>query len=1059
MPYTSRCVAVSLLALFVPVVAFGQSSNGAVAGQVTDPSRAVVAQAVVRAVNSQTNVRYETQTNQSGVYVIPSLPPGAYRVEVEKTGFKSLVKTDIVVHVQDTIELNFELAVGSTSETVTVEAATPMVNTQDASVSTVIDRQFVENIPLNGRSFQSLILLTPGVVASKASFAEQGQFSINGQRADANYYTVDGVSANFGINAGGGTGQAGGGLLPALNASGGFSNLVSVDALQEFRIQTSTYSPEYGRTPGGQISLVTRSGTNDFHGSGFDYLRNDLLDANDWFANRRALPKPKERQNDFGGVFGGPVIIPHLYNGRNRTFFFVSYEGLRLRLPLVATTSVPSLSLRQSAAPAVRTLLNAFPIPNGADLGNGLAQFTSGYSDPSSLDATSVRLDQSIGSRVTVFTRYNYSPSSTAQRNSAGELSNPRLTLFNTRTLTLGTTAILTPSMSNEFRGNWSRQFGGTFLVLDDFGGAAPINSSVLPPFATPSNTFFSVSVVNPALSRYVFGRNGEGTQGQLNFIDNFSVIRGSHQMRFGVDYRCLFPSAYSRAYDLSYTFASVADAGTGRASISTVGRKPQADYAYSNFSAYAQDTWKATNRLTLTYGLRWDVNPAPHGRNGTVLYAANQTDNPGTLAFAAPGTPLWKTTYANLAPRIGVAYKLSEQGSTVIRGGFGVFYDLPAGTISNVVILSPNVVVGPALVATFPADPSTIPIPPLTTNGPFSNIMVADPHLELPYTLQWNVAIEHALGARQAVTASYIGADGRRLLRQDRIFNASPTYPLVQVNRNTATSNYNALQLQYQRHLSRGLQAIGSYTWSHSIDTVSNDSAALPTPTKINVDQERGPSDFDARHMFSGALTYDVPMRGPDVARAVLGHWSVDSIFTARSGTPVDVLVTRDLGFGTFNFRPDLVSGVPLYLNDPNVAHGQRFNNTFATSNPRQVGPFFVSTDLRQGNLGRNVMRGFAIQQLNFAVRRQINFNEQLKLQFRAEFFNLFNHPNFADPIGGLGAVSAAGTFTNNAATFGQSASMLNQSLGTGGQIGGFNPLYQIGGPRSAQFSLKLVF
>ena len=574
----------------------------------------------------------------------------------------------------------------------------------------------------------------------------------------------------------------------------------------------------------------------------------------------------------------------------------------------------------------------------------------------------------------------------------------------------------------------------------------------MLPPFATPSNTFFSVSVISPALARYSFGRNGEGTQGQLNFVDNLSVIRGSHQLRFGVDYRYLFPSAYSRAYDLSYTFSSVADVSIGRATVSTVGRLPQADYAYSNFSAYAQDTWKARRRLTVTYGLRWDVDPPPHGRNGLVLYAANQTDNPAALSFAPPGTPLWDTTYGNIAPRLGAAYQLDESGFTVVRGGFGVFYDLPAGAISNVVSLSPNVIVGPTLVTTYPADPSTIPIPTLTTTGPFANVMVTDRHLELPYTYQWNVAVDHEFGRGRTVTASCIGSAGRRLLRQDRIFNANASFPLVQINQNSATSDYDALQLQFQHSLSHGLQALVSYTWSHSLDNASNDSTAVPLPSKINLDQEWGPSDFDVRHMLSAAMT-------EDFHRWHLRHWSLDMIVTARSALPVDVLVARDLGFGTFNFRPDLITGVPLYVSDPNVAGGERFNNTVVPGNPRQVGSFFVSTDLRQGTLGRNVLRGFPANQLNLAARRQYNFTERANLQFRAEFFNIFNHPNFADPSGTLGSVSANGAFASSGATFGQSLSMLNQSLGAGGQAGGFNPLYQIGGPRSIQVSLKFVF
>ncbi|MBM3815140.1 MAG: TonB-dependent receptor [Acidimicrobiia bacterium] len=1046
-----------LLSLGICCMAFAQSSSGSLSGTVLDTSGAAIATAVVRAAQTNTNVRYETASNQEGRYWLPALLPGSYRIEVERAGFKTAVRPAVVVHVRDTLELDFELAVGDVTEIVTVKGTATTVNTRDATVTTVINRQFIENNPLNGRSLQSLLLLTPGVVPTKATFGEQGQFSINGQRANANYYTVDGVSANFGINAGGGAGQAGAGLLPALSATGGFNNLVSLDALQEFRIQTSMYAPEYGRTPGGQVSLLTRSGTNDIHGSASHYLRNDVLDANDWFENRLALPKAQSRQNAFGGVLGGPV---RLNKERNRTFFFFSYEGLRLRQPLIAITSVPSATLRQTAPPGVQALLNAFPLPNGPDLGNGLAQSTARYSDPTSLDATSLRIDHGIARSVIAFARYNHSPSSTTQRNAGGQLSNPRSTRFQTRTLTAGVTASLTPRVNHEFRGNWSRQFGGTFWALDDFGGAAPITAAVLPSFATLANTLFSVSVISPALARYSLGRNGEGTQGQVNFVNNLSVIHANHEFRFGVDYRYLFPSSYARAYDLSYTFSSPADVRTGRSTVSTVGRRPQADYAYSNFSAYAQGAWRAARRLTISHGIRWDVNPAPHGRNGLVLYAAKQTDNMAAVSFAQPGTPLWRTTWGDIAPRVGAAYKVTETGSTVVRGGFGVFFDLPAGAISNAAMLSPNVKAGPAFATIYPADPSTIPIPLLNLTGPFANVMVTDPELTLPYVYHWSIAVEQALGGRGIATASYVGSAGRRLLRQDRVFNANPNFPLVQVNRNSATSDYNALQLQFRQPFAHGLQALVSYTWSHSLDNASNDSTALPTFSKINISAERGSSNFDVRHVFSAAMTKDVHVRpGPAALKAVLDQWSLDAIATVRSAAPVDVLVNRDLGFGTFGFRPDLVLGSPVYLKDANAAGGRCLNNEVPAGNSRQLGPFFVSPELRQGTLGRNVLRGFPAQQLDLAVRRRFDLSRGAHLQFRAEFFNLFNHPNFADPNGLLGAVTVSGVLVANSATFGQSLSMLNQSLGAGGQNGGFNPLYQTGGPRSVQLSLKLGF
>src|SRR6266567_1092797 len=263
-------------------------------------------------------MRYEAVTNNSGEYYLANLPPSAYRIEVEKSGFKKLIKPDVILHVQDALAIDFEMTLGAASESITVEAGAPLLNTSDATVSTLIDNRFVENMPLNGRSFSALIDLTPGVVLVPNNFFEEGQFSVNGQRPDANYFTVDGVSANLGTPVSS-FGQGGTGQLPATSAVGGMSNLVSLDALQEFRIQTSTFAPEFGRTPGAQVAVITRSGTNAFHGTAFEYLRNNVLDANNWFANHKALKKPELRQNDFGGVLGGPII-------RDRLFFFGSYE-------------------------------------------------------------------------------------------------------------------------------------------------------------------------------------------------------------------------------------------------------------------------------------------------------------------------------------------------------------------------------------------------------------------------------------------------------------------------------------------------------------------------------------------------------------------------------------------------------------------------------------------------------------------------------------------------------------------------------------------------------------
>ncbi|HET8965392.1 MAG TPA: carboxypeptidase-like regulatory domain-containing protein, partial [Candidatus Acidoferrum sp.] len=311
-----------VLKLFLPLfffccgVGLAQSPSASIRGIVLDPDARAVAGAEIIVVNDTTRVQYISHTNEEGIYLVADLPPGPYRIQVSKTGFQTIIKPDLILNVQDVASLNFNLSIGAESVSVTVEGGAPMINTTDGAVSTVVDRQFAENLPMNGRSFQTLIYLTPGVVATPSNSGDSGQFSVNGQRADANYWMVDGVGANIGIGAtqqGGGNGL--GGALGSFSALGGTNSLVSVDALQEFRIETSTFAPEFGRTPGGQVSIVTRSGTNDFHGTVFDYLRNDVLDANNWFANSVGAAKPRERQNDFGGTFNGPVL-------KNRAFFF-----------------------------------------------------------------------------------------------------------------------------------------------------------------------------------------------------------------------------------------------------------------------------------------------------------------------------------------------------------------------------------------------------------------------------------------------------------------------------------------------------------------------------------------------------------------------------------------------------------------------------------------------------------------------------------------------------------------------------------------------------------------
>jgi len=1042
---------------------------------VVDENEAVIPAVNVAVINISRGIQRHSTTDQSGEFVVPLLPPGSYTVKAEREGFNTTEVRDVVLNVNDQMSVKITLKVGRIADqNVEIVGSTSALE-ESPGVSTVVDRQFTSNLPLNGNSFQSLIGLTPGTVLTKSNNGfEQGQFSVNGQRSNANYFTVDGVSANIAVIASLAPGQASAGSLPGLATTGGTNNLVSIDALEEFKVLTSSYAPEFGRTPGAQVSIVTRSGTKEFHGTVFEYFRNDALDANDWFANSRGLRKPPLRQNDFGFVLGGPAVLPAFgegsgrayYSGREHTFFFLSYEGLRLRQPLVGITDVPGRLARQTAAANnsfTSVYLNAYPLPTGPDRANGFAEFASSYSNPSTLNATSIRIDHIFNSRFTLFGRYNYAPSESLSRAGDGlrSLNSVRAFSNRTQTITAGATNSLSATAFNELRINFSNVTGNNRSSLDTFGSAAvPADSFFFPPFASAADAFFRLSITGGRNASIQSGTNVSNRQRQFNVVDAFSLVKGSHQLKFGIDYRLLLPVIGIRGYAQTITFANVPNAISSLASSAQVDAQtgPQ-ELRYTNLSLFAQDAWRAQRRLTLTYGVRWELNPPPTELNGNSAFAVTGVENIPTMTLAPRGTALYQTTYNNFAPRVGVVYQLMDEPGKelIVRGGAGLFYDLGNAQTANAYGASfPFTATRRFTNVSLPLSPAQVLPPAITTNLPVtSTIVIFDPHLKLPYSIQWNVALEKALGAHQTITATYLAALGRRLLRQDSLFNGASNNPAFAstslFTRNSASSNYQSLQLQFQRRLSQGLQALASYTWSHSIDIASNDSSANVPAEVIDIGQDRGDSDFDVRHAMSAAITYDIPYNRSNRLRSVLGDWAIDSIFSARSATPVNVYFTTIAPFGVYQLRPNLRSDVPLYIHDQAEAGGHRINPA----------AFVVQTPTSQGTLGRNSLRGYSFWQLDFALHRGFQLTERIKLQFRAELFNVFNHPNFGDPRFedmSLG-LATGGQFFPNAA-FGRSTSMLGRSLASGGTgTGGLNPLYQVGGPRSIQLAIKVQF
>ena len=1042
-----------------------QSPNGTISGVVLDPSGAVIPQADILVANDATGVQYSAKTNAAGLYLVSNLPPGTYRLQVSKIGFKTLIKPDIVLSVQDALAINFTLPVGAASEIVTVQGGAPLVDTQDGAVSTVVDRHFAENLPMNGRSFQTLIDLTPGVVLTPSSEGAEGQFSVNGQRTAANNWMVDGVSADVGIGANfnGGNGVAG--AVGSFSVLGGTNSLVSVDAMQEFRIQTSTYAPEFGRMPGAQISILTRSGSNQFHGTAFDFLRNYALDANNWFADKAGLSRPGEHQNDFGGTFGGPI-------SKDRTFFFFSYEGLRLRLPQTAFTTVPDLAARQNAAAATAPFLNAYPRPNGTDnTASGVAQFNASYSNPATLDAYSLRVDHNLSSKIALFGRYSYSPSSADQRGDGAlsPLSDIEAIRFTVQAGTAGLTWNLNNVAVSDFRFNYSQTSASSSSALDGFGGAAPLSTLPLPAPFTPANSSFIFNIfglANPALA---VGRSTRNVQHQINVVDNVSWQRGAHALKFGVDYRRLTPLFSPALYTQEPLYLNVSGASANNLLAADIFAAHSSELQLQNLGLFAQDTWRVMPRLTLTYGLRWDVDFAPSSASGPPLPAItgyNLADLSG-LALAPSGTPPFATRYSNFAPRIGGAYQLSQkaQWNLVARGGFGIFYDLATSQIGDTLGLdypfgAHSLIFGSALggSATFPlsaaeAAPPAITAAELSSFG--AQLSAVDPRLRLPYTLEWSASLQQQLGSEQSFSLSYLGSSGRRLIQSADVIAPNANFFSADLIGNTANSRYDALQLQFERRLTAGLQALASYTWSHSIDDGSNGTfgvgpnAFLPGQA---ANANRGPSDFDRRHVLSAALTYNIPSpRSSRVLAALGGNWSIDNVVQAWSAPPVNVFYSAFLeSLGAFaQVRPDVVPGAPLYLRSAQFPGGKAINP--AAFAPPTLGA--TGQPLRQGNLGRNALRGFGAAQWDLAVHRDFPLHEQFRLQFRAEMFNVLNHPNFAPPVGDLQNPSSINP------QFGRSTQTLGQFLGGSAGSGGFSSLYQVGGPRSIQLALKLFF
>ncbi len=978
-------------------------------GRILDTSDGGVGDASVTVVNQETGFRRSAISEPGGTYTIGSLEPGSYKITVRRDGFRQAVRFNLALAAAVATRADFTLQVGSMNESIIVNGTAPMLEREDASTGSEFERDQMQRLPINGGGVLGLLELVPGANVTPATRGEAGQFATNGQRPNSNYFTVDGVSANTGVTAGGLPAQSTGGTLPAVSAFGSLDSIISTEAVQDVRVQTSSTIAEFGRLPGAGIAISSQSGSNELHGATFFRLRNELFNANDWFANQAAFHRSPLRLYDITQTLGGAIK-------RNRTFFFLSYEHMTLQQPFVWQQPVPALPEGARLAAWAVPILQLFPPANGATFANGIGVWTGRTNAPAELHTGGARFDQAITSRVSFFGRYNDSPST----NNYGSLDVNRLDL-RTQSLTLGVSARPTAGWTLDFRINESQSMAHSVWLenAQESSPGCPLQP-LIPVFAGTlgdcnSLMRFTIAGVGTLES----GREGDRKQRQFQVVQAANWRHGKHSIGIGADYRDITAVRRDATSSISVLADQISDLANSNLVWQTVTSRVNQTASLPELSLWAEDTWQVNKRLTVALGLRWEYSPSPYTRDPAYFY------DPGFGGFEYYLTPraLWKTSLEDFAPRVGVAYRATKDGRTVVRAGGGIYYD------SSMSIAADLLNGGPLSITSYTSDRNFI-VSTILSYG-------FGPNLRLPEINQGNVSIEHGFGLHDVLSVGYVGSVGHGLIRREIGGPGSSPSTLIALTTNDGFSKYHSLQVQYRRRFVRGLELQAAYTWAHSLDNVSSDAFL----TWVGSGNDKGNSDFDLRQSLSVSGSYQVAHR--DVAgwlNRALGGWSLSGVMRARTGFPITVQQSEEYeGITLANaFRPGYMGGQPIWIADPNAPGGRRLNASAFLSVPSGV----------QGNLGRNVITGFGMSQVDLAVSRDFRLSDRASVQLRGSAFNALNQANLGDPVKFL-----------DSPLFGLSTSMLNMMLSTGSPGTGLSPILQTGGPRSLQFSLRLRF
>lgn len=1013
--------------LIVVIGLFGSSptiaqSTATVQGTITDAKGAVLPNASVTVKNSNTSFERTTQTDSAGNYQVSALPVGTYSIEVKVEGFKTQVADRVTLEVAKTVVQNFQLDVGSISEQVLVSSDVPIVETATTSVGTVINQRTVQEIPLNGRHFVDLGLLIPGSVTPPqngfltAPLRGQGSFAFNtaGGREDTVNFMINGINLNDMVQ-------------------NQITFQPSINTVQEFKVDNSTFSAEYGRNSGAVVNIATRSGTNNYHGELFEFLRNDVLDARNFFDAK----KPPFRRNQFGFNVSGPLHLPYFgeggpilgYDGRDRTFFFFSYEGLRQRQGLTLTSNVLTAAQRASVVnPTVAKLLPFIPAATSVDVVAGVpvARFAGAGTAPVDIDQWTGDVSHEISKNDRIHGYYAY------QRDRRGE---PNLqgntvpgfgdTRQSTRQIfTLNETHSFGPTLTNEARLGFNRInitfTPNTQLNPTDFGINNGVNQSIgLPQI---SITGFNFNIGGPA--GFPQGR----ADTTVVVSDTLSYLRGNHSFKFGGEARRFYNNNFTLDTG-TFTFANVNSflAGNANAFSVTLGDRSSA-IIQGALGFYAQDNYKVRSNLTFELGLRYDWNMTP-----TERYDRFVVFDPATRSLVRVGAGSDKVhdeNNRNFQPRVGVAWDPFKDGKTSVRAAYAILTDQPVTNVvtpltSNPPLATPLTFTGAITFANAATVAGLAGLAPSSVDRGFDNA----------YVQSWNLNVQRELGRGFGVTAGYFGTKGTHL-RVSRNINQPisggarpiPTVAasslirpgasllnIIQIE-GTGNSSYNALWLTAMKRMSRGLQFNASYTFSKSIDYNSLNSQGVVVQDSYNLRDSRGLSDFDARHRFVISGLYELPFRGNKLVEG----WQLSTIVQSQSGNPVNIVVNNATFTGTNNtVRPDVTGPVAIL---------GTVNRWF------DIAPFVVPVG-RFGSLGRNVVIGPGFNNTDFSVIKRTKLTESQVIEFRWEVFDLLNHANFGQPGRVVGS-----------ANFGQ---ITNTRFATGDS----------GSSRQMQFALKYKF